>query len=137
MRFLTIIAVIWAAPAMADTVVAARTLRPSDIIMAADIGVVRQTVAGTYQHPDEVLGQEARVVIYAGRPLRRGDIGAPAMVERNQLVELRYRTGGLEITTEARALGRGGLGERVRVMNQASRTTLTALVAAPGLLIVE
>ena len=52
------------------------------------------------------------MAIYAGRPVRPGDLGPPALVERNQLVPLVYQPGGLAISTEGRALGRGGGGRR-------------------------
>lgn len=125
-----------ATAAPAETLVAARTVRAQAILGAADLAVVPGRVAGTYAAIDEALGMEARVVLYAGRPVRFEDIGPPAIIERNSIVRLIFRRGRLTITAEARALGRAGVGDRVRVMNLASRTTVTGFVRADGAVIV-
>ncbi len=119
-------------PALAQTVVATRTIRPQTILTAADVKLIDQGIAGTYVTPDEVIGMEARVALYPGRPIRIDDIGPPALVERNQIVTLIYAAGGLTIATDARALGRGGVGDRLRVMNLSSRSTVTGWVQPDG-----
>lgn len=121
-----------ASSAAPQTLVAAQTIRARSLIAAGDLAQTAQVLPGALSDPAQAIGREARVTLYAGRPIRPGDIGPPALVERNQLVLLRYRHGGLSITAEGRALDRGGLGERVRAMNLASRSTLTGVVAAPG-----
>jgi flagella basal body P-ring formation protein FlgA len=80
-----------------------------------------------------VLGQEARVTLYAGRPIPLASLGPPALVERNALVTVMFTRGGLEIRAEGRALGRGAEGDGIRVMNLASRNTITATVIGPAL----
>jgi flagella basal body P-ring formation protein FlgA len=119
-------------PAQAETVVAARTIRAQAILTANDLGLVKQDMIGTYALLEDVVGQEARVVLYAGRPIRIEDIGPPAIIERNQIVTLFYATGGITIMTEARALGRAGIGDRIRVMNLSSRSTVTGWVLPDG-----
>ncbi|WP_343080503.1 flagellar basal body P-ring formation chaperone FlgA [Ostreiculturibacter nitratireducens] len=115
-----------------ETVVAERTIRAQAMIMPEDVALSDMNVPGMLGSLDEVLGMEARVAIYAGRPIRPGDVGPPAVIERNQVVPLLYRAGALTISTEGRALGRGGVGDTIRVMNIASRTTLNGLIAADG-----
>lgn len=119
-------------PADADTILAARTIRSQAILTMADIVKTEGDTPGTYMFLDEVVGQEARVVLYAGRPIRIDDIGPPAIVERNQIVTLFYRVGSLTITTEARSLGRAGVGDLLRVMNLTSRNTVTGIVRPDG-----
>ena len=87
---------------------------------------------GALTHPLDVVGMETRVVLYADRPIRPGDIGPPSLVDRNQLVTLIFRQQGLNIATEARALGRGSEGDRIRVMNLSSRTTVSGRIDAAG-----
>jgi flagellar basal body P-ring formation protein FlgA len=53
-------------------------------------------------------------------------------IERNQLVTLIYLSGGLAISTEARALARGAEGDAVRVMNLNSRNTVTGRIGSDG-----
>jgi flagella basal body P-ring formation protein FlgA len=121
-----------ALPALADTVLAARTIRAQAILGPGDIALAAQDIAGTYATIDEAVGLEARVVLYAGRPIRIEDLGPPAIVDRNQIVTLIYRTGGLAIAAEGRALARAGIGDRLRVMNLASRQTVFGLVRPDG-----
>jgi flagella basal body P-ring formation protein FlgA len=127
-----IAAAILAAPLWAETLVASRTIRALSIIGPEDVAVVAETTPGALQSPAQALGQEAKAVLYAGRPIRPGDIGPPAVIERNQIVAIHYRTGGLVIGAEGRALGRAGVGEWLRVMNLDSRTTISGRVTADG-----
>ena len=132
MRLALAILSLAATPAVAETLVAARTLRAQTILASDDLVVVQGTVPGTAADPGEVIGLETRVAIYQGRPIRPADLGPPAIVERNQIVVLSYVAGALTIVTEGRALGRAGIGDRIRVMNIASRTTVTGIVGADG-----
>lgn len=131
--FLLAIALV-AGPALAqaETIVATRTIRPQAIIMPEDIEVSEAAIAGMFSHPDEVVGQEARTAIFAGRPIGPSDIGPPALIDRNQIVVLTYRRGAITIVTEGRALGRGGVGDIVRAMNIASRSTVSGYVTEDG-----
>ena len=119
-------------PAMADSLVATRTIRAQTVIGPDDMALVDAALPGALDDPALALGLEARVAIYAGRPIRSQDLGAPALVDRNQLVSLIYLSGGLAISTEGRALERGAEGDVVRVMNLGSRTTVTAIIGADG-----
>lgn len=125
------------APAMADTVLAARTIRAQTIIGPGDVVVKSVEVPGAATTPDAVIGMEARVSLYAGRPIRRSDIGQPALVDRNQIVPLVFERNGLRITTEGRSLGRAGAGEAVRVMNLSSRNTVSGRVLPDGRIMVS
>jgi flagella basal body P-ring formation protein FlgA len=116
----------------AETVVAARTLRAQTLITAGDLQLQPGATPGAIADPAQAIGREARVVLYAGRPIRPADLGAPALVERNDLVVLAFAAGGLAIRTEGRALGRAGAGEAVQVMNLGSKTIVTGRVAADG-----
>lgn len=135
MRWLSILlSLALPAPALADVLVSARTLRAGTQITADDLSQVRGTPPhGAARLPSEVIGMEARVTLYAGRPIPLGSLTEPALVERNQLVSLVFNHGGLEIRADGRALGRGGEGETIRIMNLASRSTINGRVAGPGI----
>lgn len=126
-----------ALPVSAETLVAARTIRAQAILAPTDVVVTEADVPGALTDPVEAVGLEARVVLYAGRPIRPGDLGPPATVTRNQTVTLLYRKDGLTIATEGRALGRGGPGDAIRVMNTASRSTVTGTVTDTGAVLVD
>ncbi|MEB8387664.1 flagellar basal body P-ring formation chaperone FlgA [Rhodobacteraceae bacterium KMM 6894] len=137
MRILGLIAILLTTPAMADTVLAARTIRAQSLIMPQDLVVKQIEVIGAMTDPSGVIGQEARVALYAGRPIRPGDVGPPAVVERNEIIPLIYETSGISILTEGRSLGRAGPGEYVRVMNLSSRITVSGRVLPDGRVIVS
>jgi flagella basal body P-ring formation protein FlgA len=119
-------------PVAAEVVVAVNTVRAKAIIMPEDLGVSSGDMAGGFENVDDVVGLEARVVLYAGRPIRTRDVGPPAIVDRNDIVTLAYSRGTLTILTEGRSLGRGAAGDTVRVLNLASHKTLSGLIRADG-----
>ena len=127
-----IAAVLLAQPAFAESLVATRTIRAHTVIGPDDVTLVTAVVPGAISDLSEALGRETRVAVYAGRPLRYADIGAPALVSRNEVVTLIYVSGGLAISTEGRAMGRGAEGEMIRVINLSSRTTVSGRVGADG-----
>lgn len=129
---LLFLAMMTAQSALAEIVVPVRTVRPKTILTAEDLAFKSVDVAGAITDPMDLIGQEARVALYAGRPIRYSDIGPPALVERNDLVTLRFHRGGLNIATEGRSLGRGSEGEIIRVMNLTSRTTVAGRISADG-----
>lgn len=139
MRWLSLLAMLLLPlPALADVLVTTRTLRAGTPINAEDLALVRGTPpAGAALNPDDVIGMEARVTLYAGRPIPLGSISEPALVERNQLVSLLFHHNGLEIRAEGRALGRGSAGESIRIMNLASRSTVNGRVVGPGVVAVH
>lgn len=133
MRLLiSLVMLLTAQSALADMLVPVRTIRAKELITHADLTVKKGEAAGAVSNLRDVVGKEARVSLYAGRPIQSGDIGPPAIVDRNQIVFVRFSRGGLNISTEARALNRAAVGEIVRVMNINSRATLSGIVAEDG-----
>jgi flagellar basal body P-ring formation protein FlgA len=122
----------FALPAAAESLVATRVIRAQTLLSPDDVTVVVDKIPGALTNVAEAMGLEARVTLYPGRAVRAADLGPPGLVERNQIVTLTYSVNGLGITTEGRALERGGLGDVIRVMNLSSRATLTAQVAEDG-----
>jgi flagella basal body P-ring formation protein FlgA len=124
-------------PLAAETVMATRTIRPQQVLTAEDIRIDHVQIEGAFSDPMEVIGMEARFAIYPGRAVMRGVLAEPALIDRNQAVELVFEHGGLRIAAEGRALGRGAVGDRIRVMNETSRTVLFGTVAPNGSVVVS
>ncbi len=127
-----VILLLLASPTLAESVVATRTLRPNTVIGPEDLTIVDAALPGALSDPTLALGLETRVAIYAGRPVLRADLGNPTLVQRNQVVSLVYLAGSLAISAEGRALSRGSEGETVRVINLASRTTVSGRIGPDG-----
>lgn len=119
-------------PAAADTIVPTRTIRATAIIVEADVKAVEGASENAFDRATDVIGQEARVTLFPGRPIRFDEVGPPALVARNQIVSMRFEVDGLTITTDGRSLERGGVGDRVRIMNLSSRNMLLGEVQPDG-----
>jgi flagellar basal body P-ring formation protein FlgA len=121
-----------AVSAAAQTVTPVRTIRSQTVIAATDLTVTEPATPGALTAIEDALGMEARVTLYAGRPILIGQIGPPARVERNQLVRMTYVEGALSIIADGRTLDRAAAGEFVRVMNLTSRQIVSGLVLDNG-----
>ncbi len=124
---------LWPAMVVPDTLVATRLIRATDILRPGDVAFAAPPVVGAASDPDQVIGLEARVAIYPGRPVRLADLGPAAVIERNDIVRMLYRRNGLMILSEGRAMARAALGESVTVMNLSSRQSVQGVVTASGL----
>ncbi len=133
MRVLMVLLMLWPAAGLADSLVATRLIRATEIIGPGDVAVQPGAIPGVANLPDQVIGLEARVTIYPGRPVRLADLGPAAVIERNELVRMVYRRGGLVILSEGRALARGALGDTVTVMNLGSRQSVQGVVTTAGM----
>lgn len=120
------------AQALADSLVATRTIRAQSVISATDFTTVAAEIPDALTEASLAIGQEARVAIYAGRPIRAADLGPMAVIERNQVIPLSYQAGGLAIVTEGRALARGAEGDVIPVMNLSSRSKVFGTVGPDG-----
>ena len=114
--------------AAADTLGAARTIQATERLTEEHLQLASVNTPGAASRIDQVLGREARRTIFQGRPIFLSDVAAPALIERNQIVLLVFRAGGLSIETEGRAMERGASGDRIRVLNLSSRTTVLGRV---------
>jgi flagella basal body P-ring formation protein FlgA len=132
LALITVVLTLASNAALAETVIAARTIRAQTLLAPSDLQVVQGDVPGTLIAMDEAVGLEARVVLYSGRPIMAGDVGPAAIIERNQIVKLIYTVGTLSISADARALARAGPGDMLRVMNLTSKSTVSGIVAPNG-----
>ena len=135
MKILSLIltlSVLFAAQVDAQSLSVQHLVRSRSVISMSDLQVLDTLYANGLQRFDQVAGMEARVNLYPGRPILPGDVGPPAVVERNQTITLVFSRGALEITTEGRALARGAIGERIRVMNLDSKSTVSGIVVSSG-----
>ncbi|MEM8823425.1 MAG: flagellar basal body P-ring formation chaperone FlgA [Pseudomonadota bacterium] len=134
---LALILALLAGPAFAEAVTVLHPVRAGTALSADDLVFGDLAAEDGFDDPRDLIGLEARVNLYPGRPIRTRDVGQPTVVERNAIVPLVFRRGGLTITLDGRALSRAGDGEAVRVMNLSSRQTVTGIATAAGAVIVN
>jgi len=132
MKWLALFLALVASPGWTQSVVALTGIRAQSMIAPEMVTLSETETIGAYADLSAVIGLEARVNIYPGRPIMLDALGAPAILERNQAVVMRFRRGALTIYSEGRVLDRAGVGERVRVMNMDSKTVIFGRVGADG-----
>jgi len=134
LRALSMFTIILVFPAIlsAQSVAANHVIRSKTILRRDDLVLLQPTIRGAFRRKEQVAGKEARTILYPGRAILSTDIGPPSVVRRNQIVSLVYQSGSLSISVEGRALGQGGIGERIRAMNVSSRATVIGIVSGPG-----
>jgi len=131
--FLTSVALVWAAGMVqAEILVASRVIPANTIIKADDVRFESSDGTGAVVDPAKIIGMEARKALFAGRPISIADVGTPAIVQRNQVIQLVFRSNGLLIRTDGRTLDRAAPGETVRVMNLGSRSIVHAIIDDGG-----
>lgn len=116
--------------AMAEGATAARMLPARTIITPDDIHLPPGV------DPQAYVGMETRYAIYMGRPILETSLAEPALIERNQIVTVIYQAGGLNITAEARSLGRAAAGDSLQLLNQQSRSVIYGTVLYDGRVLV-
>lgn len=121
-----------APPASADTVFASTTIRAREVIAQEAVILKDIDTVGAAQSLDEVVGSEAKRAIYAGQPVLIANITLATAIERNEIATATFFLNGLTISTEARALERGAVGDVIRAMNLTSRNTIRAEVLTDG-----
>lgn len=131
MRALVLI-VLFPIAAMADSLVATRTIRAQRVIAPDDVAMVQADIPGALTSSEDAVGLETKVTLYAGRPIHGADLAQPSVVERNQIVNVIYQVGGLTIRTDGRALERGAAGDMIHVMNLSSHVTVLGSVTPDG-----
>lgn len=134
--FLTFLLATSAGAVFGESLTTSRLVRPNSIIGPADLEILSLEVPGALGADADIIGLEARITLYPGRPILAGHVGPPALIERNQPVVVFFQNGGLTIATDGRALSRGAQGDIVRVMNLSSRHTVSGKVQSDGSVVV-
>lgn len=125
------LALCWPGLVQAGTLAASRTLPAGTIITAGDLRAVDSDRPGITD-PSQAIGMQTRITIHEGRPLHATLLQSPRLVSRNQILRVTFMRGTLRIEAEGRALSDGAAGDTIRVMNLASRSTLSAQVMPDG-----
>lgn len=112
-----------------------RAMRRGEAVTTADLEP-RRVAAGegpadALGASDSIDGATLRRDVKAGEALRRSWLELPPLVARGDRVTLVAKRGGVQLTVVGEALGRGTLGETVRVRNVASQKVVAGRVAGP------
>lgn len=115
-----------------QVVVAAGAVNRGEVIQAGHLAAETRTFerleAVGLADAAALIGQRARRLIRPGEQIALADIEPMPLVERNDLVTVTVRRGGLTITGTARAMNAAGFGEAVTLRSELSKETFTGVV---------
>lgn len=114
----------------------ARSLAAGDIVQPSDVVwstvQAHQAPAGGPQDADQVVGLSAKRALRAGAVVASRDLASPQVIARNDMVEVAYISGGVELTVTGKATRDASAGEAVPVLNTQSGRTIDAVAVGPG-----
>ena len=120
---------------MAEVPVPLHRLPPGAVIRAGDLQTSRVRVASlrgeVARLPHQVVGMALRRAAAPGQALALADLVRPMLVAKGARVTMQLSTGGLSLSAQGQALESGALGERIQVLNPASRAVLEVEIVGP------
>lgn len=118
--------------ALADMVVAARTLERGEVLSASDLAVVKRDLAqvqGRYfKEIDEAAGLRVKSTLRANSPLRKDNLEKVPIVKSGQVVTIVAENDVVRITATGRAKVAGAQGDLITVQNLSSQKEIAARV---------
>jgi flagella basal body P-ring formation protein FlgA len=123
------------AEASINAVVATHDLLPGEVLTAADVSLARipeNQAEDALATPGQAIGMTLSDGIDAGAALSGSDLTAPIVVAKGALVSLSLTIPGLDLTAQGIALGAGGTGSVIPVLNAASHAVVQAVVTGPN-----
>ncbi len=80
----------------------------------------------------DIIGKAVSGSISAYRPIRDHELSAPMLINRNQLVEMRFNTGTMFISTTGMSLEEGAIGDIIQVRNVNSKHVVRGIINKDG-----
>lgn len=118
--------------ALAEMVVAARTLERGEVLAPSDLSVARRDLAqvqGRFmKNAEEAVGLRVRSAIRANAPLRGDYLERVPVVKSGQVVTILVENEVVRITASGRAKGSGAVGDAIMVQNLSSQKDVAARV---------
>ena len=119
----------------AQVLVASHDLAPGEIVSGADLTLTRlpaSQAAGAVTALADVMGMQVSAGVQAGAPLLPNNLTTPIVVRKGAFVVLNLATPGMTLTAQGIALGAGGTGSLIPVLNPASHAVVQAVITGPG-----
>jgi len=137
-RFVLLLALLFATPALADgarIVVPARDIARGETISDSDLtwqAVSPDQAASAVTAMGDLVGMQARRYLRAGEAVRADDVKKPVLVAKGSTVTMTYDVPGITLTATGKAMGEGGMGDTVTILNPVSYRQITAIVTGAG-----
>lgn len=120
--------------------VLSRRVKTGDVIRKANIEWIEiesRLMRNSFVTSDEsLIGQQVVRTLTAGKPVRSRDVRSRVLIAKGSLATLTLTTNRMLLTVRVLAMGDGGLGETIRVLNTRSKKTIEGIVTGPGRIVV-
>lgn len=117
---------------MIEVPVLKRTIRAGETITSADLELrdypQSRARADTITDMASLIGKSPERVISSARPIREQEVAKAALIKKNDLVKMVFKSGGMEISTTGQAVDDGRKGSVIAVKNLASKKVIQATV---------
>ncbi len=121
---------------MVDLPVARHRIMPGDVVAAGDLEWSRMRVGiarGDVVHAlADAVGLAAKRSIPPNQPIASADLGKPVVVQKGDSMMLTLDSPGIALTARGTATEPGGIGDRIRVLNDLARVTVDAEIVGRG-----
>ncbi len=109
-----------------------RAVQMGEILRASDIESIKlprdRVAADSIVDASQLVGKSARHVLRAEQPVRLGDVQAPVLVHKGDIVEIDISTETMQLSAQGKAMDDGALGTAIRVANTKSNRVIDATV---------
>ncbi len=112
-----------------------RDIATGEVLSADDLTEATVTAtlpSNTAESTDQLIGMAARKPLRAGRPVSLSEVRRPILVAKGSLLTVRVSMPGIELSTTAKAIEQGAMGEVIRVMNLTSNRVVQAVISGAG-----
>ncbi len=124
-----------------DVVVTKRMLNRGEQIGEDDVTLERIETTnmqrGYFADVNDVIHQQTRKVISAGKPIFVGMVELPDLIKRGDVVRIVVRLKNMEVTATGKALESGHKGDKIKVQNVATGKKLSAVIIDEKTVLVE
>ena len=119
-----------------DVPVLTREVPSGEVIAEGDISYltipVSRANSSIVRAPSDIAGHQARRLLRAGELIRTSDVKLPTVVAKGETVTMLFEAPGISLSFIGRAMGEGGMGESVPVLNPVSHRQIDAVVVGTG-----
>jgi len=113
-----------------------RLIQPGEIISEEDLDTkeISESKLKNYMITDanEIIGLTPKRAIAPNQFIKSSQLQKKKDVEKGQTIQVHYKSGNLNITSQGKALDHGTMGDMVRVMNPQSKKIIEGFVTGAG-----
>lgn len=119
-----------------EVLVFTRALSAGEIVAPTDIAwqpvQAHLTGGSLISDPETAIGKTVRTPVREGGVVRPGDLTAPVVVKRTEMVKVSWQLNGISLSMTGPAQKDGAIGDLILVQNPQSKKLIEAVVTGPG-----